>query len=915
MDIIEDWVDRVMSCFYRDRDKDDPEKHINNHLILPPTPLDPAKVDKDFEVLVKELGLAEEKQMEMQNYSLEKKMSLLVSQHCLQIEDANKFIQFLRNLKNSFVIDSTALRLLQELVISLRTQNFSYLEDFLAQSGLELLTDLLSNCHLHYNLEEPALFFLYALRALLNSPNGRNAVLQNELVLLNIARAIDFRDFKCKIVAVEILSGLCFIPEEGHSQVLKALTKVTSLLGERTRFPNTLRTSILGLINAILRTGPAENCSIYRQHLRCELLLLGMSTALDVCRSGSSTHEISLSESTTSSQIDSGSSSPIDYESAVGMAEALNSKLKHSQALPHFISLLQHLFMVPCDDQHIPLWRLFDLILQHLTLQSTVNGMTDVQTPIQNNIDMNEILARLQNHCDYERIEKELEKTREQMETERTRCIELENRLADYSDVRISSGSRISLASSSPSDPCPSPPLINSSSNLPPICPPTCPPPPPPPMNISANHLKSKDEQKNIPTPSNNTKTCFAATSSHKDDDNETVYGTINRRPQANISVIDPRRYQNCTIMLSKLKLSHKEICQAIMTMDEKSKLPKDMIEQMLKFVPTKEEQTLINEAVQKNGNGEPTVLALADRYMFEVSKIKRFEQRLRCLHTIRTFRDRIDTIVPCIKGVVNATNALQSSKRFRQFLTIVLAAGNYLNSGKRNGNAYGFELNSLNKLTDVKYSTRQDRNLLHWIIQFIEKKYPDITKLKRDLSTVLEAARFSQSETAAEIRSLEESILLIRRELNILETPESVPEKEDKFEKVAKSFISSATTEFHNLEKQFKEMKLKFEECSKYFCFQSTTSPEEMFSVISKFLTTFTEYHHQLWNEIEEEEKAKRQTIARTFLAKKSTARRNTNHKERDFEQLISALQSGDIFKEELSRLRTSFRPKKTIK
>ncbi|EGT54059.1 hypothetical protein CAEBREN_28912 [Caenorhabditis brenneri] len=162
-------------------------------------PLDPAKVDKDFECLVKELGLSEEKQQEMHDYSMEKKMSLLVSQHCLQTEDASHFIGFLKNLQQSFVIDSNTIRQLQDLVISLRTQNFSYLESFLSASGLKLLTELLNQCHQQYTLEQPALFFLYALRALLNSPNGRAAVLHDEQhVLVSIARAVDFRDFKCK---------------------------------------------------------------------------------------------------------------------------------------------------------------------------------------------------------------------------------------------------------------------------------------------------------------------------------------------------------------------------------------------------------------------------------------------------------------------------------------------------------------------------------------------------------------------------------------------------------------------------------------------------------------------------------------------------------------------------------------------
>lgn len=270
--------------------------------------------------------------------------------------------------------------------------------------------------------------------------------------------------------------------------------------------------------------------------------------------------------------------------------------------------------------------------------------------------------------------------------------------------------------------------------------------------------------------------------------------------------------------MLSKLKLSHKEIKQAMMSMDEKCKLPKDMIEQMLKFMPTKEELTQINESVQKHGS--PTVLALADRYMYEISSIPRFEQRLRCLNIIRSFHDRVEALVPFIQVVLKATSSCQQNKRFRQILTIILAIGNYLNFGKRNGNAYGFEMASINKLADVKNALRNDRNLLHFLVNFIEKKYPDLTKFKKDFATVTEAARFSQSETAAEIRNLEEALLIVRKELNLLESttkvelPEHIPPENDRFALVAKAFIEKATAEYHNLDKMFREMKNKVGVC-----------------------------------------------------------------------------------------------------
>ncbi len=47
------------------------------------------------------------------------------------------------------------------------------------------------------------------------------------------------------------------------------------------------------------------------------------------------------------------------------------------------------------------------------------------------------------------------------------------------------------------------------------------------------------------------------------------------------LSVIDGRRAQNCTILLSKLKMTNRELSKAILSMDPQEDLPKDMCEQV----------------------------------------------------------------------------------------------------------------------------------------------------------------------------------------------------------------------------------------------------------------------------------------------------------------------------------------------
>uniref|UniRef100_A0A914V0N7 FH2 domain-containing protein n=1 Tax=Plectus sambesii TaxID=2011161 RepID=A0A914V0N7_9BILA len=500
-------------------------------------------------------------------------------------------------------------------------------------------------------------------------------------------------------------------------------------------------------------------------------------------------------------------------------------------------------------------------------------------------------------------------------------------------------------------------------SRLPPVCPPQLvpPPPPPPPSNAlrsaswnstdgtGLSLFVNESPKKCVPKPSGVLKTLnwtrlsrekivgtvwesvedekiykqldltdlaanFAAPAKGENADVGDMGATLQRRlnRETAISVIDPRRAQNCTILLSKLKLTNKEMRHAALSMDERGLVPRDLLDQLLKFIPTKEEVSLLNEAVETSKSVR--VLAAADRFLLEMSKIPRYEERIKCLHIIRTFRERVDDVKLPILAVTKSAHAVSTNKRLKQLLALVLAVGNFLNYGKRNGDAQGFTLSSLGVLIDVKNSLRVDRNLLHYLLEIIEQKFPDILRLKRELSAVFEASRCSRQEIHHELKALEVALSTVRKELeahkrrtnsssqrdsaivlsdendNQLEAAEAadafpdVPG--DRFVPVVSAFLDHATKDFAELDAVFNEMK-----------------------------KMVAEAHHHIWNEREQIERVKRQTLARSILVKKSK-RKELGSRGRDFEQLISALQSGELFSDELLRLRSSFRsPSKKTK
>lgn len=630
------------------------------------------------------------------------------------------------------------------------------------------------------------------------------------------------------------------------------------------------------------------------------------------------------------------------------------------------------------------------------------------------------------------------------MAEERRRALELENRLSDLQDSaslvsfsRVSEHSSASISSSyssSPSDPFHSSISIfgnNSNQQLPPIRPPIgqAPPPPPPSVRqlrsgngtliISSNKSFPK---KKVPMPINSVKSFnwipipkdklkgtiwenldeeniynqidiealseqFASGKLGTDEQQQSVDGnsvTLHRslvlRQADQITVIDSRRAQNCTIMLARLKMSHRDIRHTLLGMDEKCKLSRDILEQMLKFVPSKEELNKMKETLTKKRKQHQS-LALADRFLWEMGQVPRYEQRLKCLCTIRSFQDRCSEIRPGILAISRASHALGNSKRLNQFLAIILAVGNILNEGKRLGNCYGFTISSLDQISSVRSTIRPDRNLLHFLVETIERKWPDLLKLKREMNTVLEAAKVDRQQLEKELFSLETAVLELveeltyyqemfnrKKETNKLEEEEDEKEENNKLEKiveipeepcpqkqekivqrskqpdiflpVVKTFLEEARKQMTQLREELTEMKQKLSDCVHLFgvSIEKRSNSEiilphsdQFFGPFARCFSGLTDCHRTVRAEREEVEAKKRQFHLRTLFNQRrkegsNGTGRGSSHSsvarvyrnggrvgksDRDFEAIVNMLQTGELFSEELSRLRTSVRIK----
>ncbi|XP_011352866.1 disheveled-associated activator of morphogenesis 2 isoform X1 [Pteropus vampyrus] len=376
------------------------------------------------------------------------------------------------------------------------------------------------------------------------------------------------------------------------------------------------------------------------------------------------------------------------------------------------------------------------------------------------------------------------------------------------------------------------------------------------------------------------------------------------------LSVIDGRRAQNCIILLSKLKLSNEEIRQAILKMDEQEDLAKDMLEQLLKFIPEKSDIDLLEEHKH-----EIERMARADRFLYEMSRIDHYQQRLQALFFKKKFQERLAEAKPKVEAILLASRELIRSKRLRQMLEVVLAIGNFMNKGQRGG-AYGFRVASLNKIADTKSSIDRNISLLHYLIMILEKHYPDILTMPSELQHLPEAAKVNLAELEKEVGNLRRGLRAVEVELEYQK--HQMREPNDKFVPVMSDFITVSSFSFSELEDQLSEARDKFSKALMYFGEQdSKMQPDEFFGIFDTFLQAFSEARQDLETmrrkKEEEERRARMETMLKEQRERERWQRQRKVHaggtleEGGEFDDLVSALRSGEVFDKDLCKLKRS--------
>uniref|UniRef100_A0A8C1TUB4 Formin-like 2a n=1 Tax=Cyprinus carpio TaxID=7962 RepID=A0A8C1TUB4_CYPCA len=661
---------------------------------------------------------------------------------------------------------------------------------------------------------------IMCLRAIMNYQYGFNMVMSHPHAVNEIALSLNNKNPRTKALVLELLAAVCLV-RGGHEIILSAFDHFKEVCLEDQRFEKLMEhfknednnidfmVACMQFINIVVHSVEDMN---FRVHLQYDFTKLGLDEYLDKLKHTES-DKLHV-------QIQAYLDNVFDVGALLEDAETKNAALERVEELEETMS--------------------------HLTekLQDTEN----------------EAMAKIVE------LEKQLMQKNKELESVRVNNASLHHFLLSSSvDCMVLSNGPSSVPAPAPPPPPPPPPLpgltLDISAPMPPPPPPMAPPLPGcgSPTVIMNSGLAAVKIKKPIKTkfrlpvfnwvalkPNQINDTVFNEIDDERIledlnvDEFEEIFKTKAQGPAIDItsskqktsqkgpnkiSLLDSNRAKNLAITLRKVGKTSEEICRAIQMLDLRT-LPVDFVECLMRFIPTEAELKVLRQYEKERKPLEN--LTDEDRFMIHFSKIERLMQKMTIMAFVANFTESIQMLTPQLHAVIAASVSIKSSQKLKKILEIILALGNYMNSGKR-GAVYGFKLQSLDLLLDTK-STDRKMTLLHYIANVVKDKYQQVSLFYNELNYVEKAAAVSLDNVLLDVKELQRGMDLTRRENSM-----------HGHNTLLRDFMQQNENKLKKLQDDAKIAQDAFDEVVKFFGENSkTTPPSVFFPVFVRFVKAY---------------------------------------------------------------------------
>ncbi|XP_072218702.1 inverted formin-2-like isoform X2 [Leuresthes tenuis] len=369
----------------------------------------------------------------------------------------------------------------------------------------------------------------------------------------------------------------------------------------------------------------------------------------------------------------------------------------------------------------------------------------------------------------------------------------------------------------------------------------------------------------------------------------ETKTRTRTKTEPKEISFIDAKKSLNFNIFIKQFRCSHEDFVSLILKGD-RTKFDVEVLKQMIKLLPEKHEVENL-----KSHQADRDKMASVDQFYLLLLEVPSYGLRIECMLLCEESSCILDTLKPKAELLDQACQSVRESSRLPSFCKLILSVGNFLNYGTHTGNAEGFKLSTLLKLTETK-ANKSRITLLHHILEEVEENHSDLLNLPDDLQICEKAAGVNVESIQSESNSL------IKRLKN---SEKKVSSSSEDIKEQYMAAIQESLRACDQLQQVMSSVEKKRRDLAKYLCEDGCSfSLDELFSTIKTFRGLFLQALKENANRRELEKRRKKQEEERRL-------RGDTSNK--IIRRQLSRKDESCIIDNLLAEIRTGYSLKKT--
>ena len=285
-------------------------------------------------------------------------------------------------------------------------------------------------------------------------------------------------------------------------------------------------------------------------------------------------------------------------------------------------------------------------------------------------------------------------------------------------------------------------------------------------------------------------------------------------------------RKQSVEIVLGKLKLSNSAIIEGLLSCDL-ILLTENSLNSLRSALPDDAEHSSLG-----NYEGDVDLLAVPDRFFYYLIKeVPAYKFRVEGMLFTYTNKEIIGGLKSKVEMIENVINQLKSNKILLSVLETILSIGNYLNGTSARGGAFGFTIDSLSKVIDMRGQDGKT-TLLDYLIVYFDSTSQELLNLKQEFNDIEYLSKLPLSQLTIELNESNSKFNFLKKAMDSqsVRAVDKIKEKLTSFYEIIKATLTELTERIQGLDTRFSDLcefycvnpkDLKFEEfCEKFWVF-----------------------------------------------------------------------------------------------